>query len=1291
DGGDYISVTDSLVLRLGTKQTIELWVRIDGTPGDWTRMLGKGASGTRNYGLWRETDGDILYQIYGSATCNFYDNGGPGSDDNIAAGSGWRHVVATYDGTTGRVYIDGIEVHYSNCGTTPFTSADPLTIGYATFHTYMMGAVEEIRVSNVTRTADWINQSYQLIENQNLFIGFGEEEDSDKGIIPITPGDIPFWTNSENPKTGGDTSCLYGMNASDSCQVTWNVNATGDFNLTYEFFTIFAPVNYSAYLIPNITKIINVLITQDDMPPVISNVQLTAPPNIINKIINITARVTDETQVSSVRAIITLPNSTIRTFTMSDSDFDSIYNLTFIETSVLGGYNITLSANDTTNKMTTYSSNFTVELDSLDLTIDSDEYVEGETVYIYSTGYLPFVGVTVTILDPTSDPVTGFPKNYTSNSTGGINLTWTVALGSQIGEYTLNATETVNTSRSASRTFEVVSAIVTTDFSAYMQGGTVVISGYKWDPTVNVTINITNPLNQTVYGPVNLYSNSTGAINTTWQIPFNASAGLYSLTAIEKDNPAKNDGTTFTVTKSTVLASTDYPWYKEGETINILGYGFSFDTNITFDIMDSGWYSIFGYPKNFTSNATGYINHSLTATGLVEDAYSITIIDDVYGDLNANTSFGFVKAEIVSSQETYNDGETAYLTGNYWDRGEKVTIDIINETGQSETSYPMNVTANSTGGFVHEWTARAIGVSISVYNVSAYQPSDPAENASANFSVVRTAEIRTDKTYYAQLEDVNITGSLFSPYNFITLRLLNMDNGGIVLNYPKIIPTDVNGDISHTFAADLYCGGNYTVIGTDNNYPEQLNASADFIIRGWWNSSWKKRKPIYINNSLYQDLSDFYTKVNVTGLNGEITSCKNQTRLISTITSQEIEFDVISGDDSDYCEISFAANVSGFAVNEVNYYFYYNNTQAKSPDYSPLYDWYNVSWNARKKFTINKLLVHGSHIDFPVLINISDPDLSKAEDNGSDILFTSSDGRTKLSHEIEYFNRSTNDLVAWVKINVSSAEDSIIYMYYDNPGVPSQSDGENVWDDNYIAVFHELEELAIDSTANSHYAISRVEDVDIIGGYISNGANFDGDSGYQRFSGFADLGTANKPYTIRTLVNVDIGESQGNIIHMSGEIGGGGWCLPPLAYTGSAFRARSWNGGAVDATSTTNPTQGVWYQVVTTWDSTNGIRIFVNGVNEQSTPMATYSASGGANYLHPAFQPSGCSGNVGWFDGSIDEIRVSNIARTPAYINTSYQTEFNSAEFISEGPEEVPMINTTAGAAQEYFICIEAD
>jgi len=100
----------------------------------------------------------------------------------------------------------------------------------------------------------------------------------------------------------------------------------------------------------------------------------------------------------------------------------------------------------------------------------------------------------------------------------------------------------------------------------------------------------------------------------------------------------------------------------------------------------------------------------------------------------------------------------------------------------------------------------------------------------------------------------------------------------------------------------------------------------------------------------------------------------------------------------------------------------------------------------------------------------------------------------------------------------------------------------------------------------------------------------------------------------------------------------------------------SWNGGAVYSTGVTTPVVGKWYHLATTWDATNGLRLFVNGALDASTPQAVYSASGGSNYLFAALSPGGCAGNTDYFKGSIDEMRVYDRALSAAEVYQLYNS-----------------------------------
>ncbi len=119
-------------------------------------------------------------------------------------------------------------------------------------------------------------------------------------------------------------------------------------------------------------------------------------------------------------------------------------------------------------------------------------------------------------------------------------------------------------------------------------------------------------------------------------------------------------------------------------------------------------------------------------------------------------------------------------------------------------------------------------------------------------------------------------------------------------------------------------------------------------------------------------------------------------------------------------------------------------------------DWYDQAWIYRKQLTINSSQVSADLTDFPVLISITDPDLrERAQAGGDDILFTSADRITKLDHEIEKFDVSTGELVAWVRIpSLSSSVDTEIFMYYGSNSVGYQENVIGVWETNYLGIWH---------------------------------------------------------------------------------------------------------------------------------------------------------------------------------------------------------------------------------------------
>lgn len=125
--------------------------------------------------------------------------------------------------------------------------------------------------------------------------------------------------------------------------------------------------------------------------------------------------------------------------------------------------------------------------------------------------------------------------------------------------------------------------------------------------------------------------------------------------------------------------------------------------------------------------------------------------------------------------------------------------------------------------------------------------------------------------------------------------------------------------------------------------------------------------------------------------------------------------------------------------------------------------WYSGTggkWNYRKKLTIQANMVSGSSdlSSFAVLVNRKDPDLmGTVQSTGADILFTASDGTTKLDLDLEKFDPATGQVVAWIRIpTLSHTNNTDVYMYYGNAGATTTNTQNKtaVWDSNYKGVWH---------------------------------------------------------------------------------------------------------------------------------------------------------------------------------------------------------------------------------------------
>jgi hypothetical protein len=300
-----------------------------------------------------------------------------------------------------------------------------------------------------------------------------------------------------------------------------------------------------------------------------------------------------------------------------------------------------------------------------------------------------------------------------------------------------------------------------------------------------------------------------------------------------------------------------------------------------------------------------------------------------------------------------------------------------------------------------------------------------------------------------------------------------------------------------------------------------------------------------------------------------------------------------------------------------------------------------------------------------VLVRItSEPELTRSRADGADLYFTSDDGESQLDHEIESFDRAEGSLRAWVALpSVSDSEDTVFYLYFgDGQDHSAGASASGVWDSDYEGVWH----------LGSSYADSSSKNRDGTNNGASTASGQIGEGSAFTSMDYVRMGVGLLPneqlYTISAWVYVSLSSCLPNCAVLTNQ-------SPPLGirginlyvsdqgavgiYENTAFRYSA--NGLVTANTWT-------YLSVTTDNVTNGpVMLSVNG----AAPTMIYMKSSTADSLT---NDSTTALNIGryeaavpdhYFQGRLDEVRVSSTHRSAAWVKAEHENQKASASFLS--------------------------
>jgi hypothetical protein len=340
-------------------------------------------------------------------------------------------------------------------------------------------------------------------------------------------------------------------------------------------------------------------------------------------------------------------------------------------------------------------------------------------------------------------------------------------------------------------------------------------------------------------------------------------------------------------------------------------------------------------------------------------------------------------------------------------------------------------------------------------------------------------------------------------------------------------------------------------------------------------------------------------------------------------------------------------------------------------------DWYSNSYRYRKNITINgdKIAGEAALTNMPVLVSIQDVDLRHTgsggyvkNSSGYDIVFVSKDNTVKYDHEIESYDPATGEINMWVRVpTLNPGQDFDLWVYYGNPAiVASQENKSGVWQQNYKAVYHLTEDVSgtgtagtyKDSTSSSNNGGDYVSDTNK-GGLVYLGQKFDGSDDYINIPSSASLDLVNQSdFTIlgclKPLQNTSNPQDRTLVSSMTGS--GTASDILGIDNTGSC------GGGANQMISKLGGTEicsgytlkdDHWQMLTITGTEqggTDNLKMYYNG-DEVKSQNVNFVTNNSAVWNLGIDKSRTANSSI---KGQMDEIRISNVARTAGWVKTEY-------------------------------------
>jgi Concanavalin A-like lectin/glucanases superfamily/Domain of unknown function (DUF2341) len=337
--------------------------------------------------------------------------------------------------------------------------------------------------------------------------------------------------------------------------------------------------------------------------------------------------------------------------------------------------------------------------------------------------------------------------------------------------------------------------------------------------------------------------------------------------------------------------------------------------------------------------------------------------------------------------------------------------------------------------------------------------------------------------------------------------------------------------------------------------------------------------------------------------------------------------------------------------------------------------------------TINHTKVPSTQSNFTVLVSVTNPALKTvangghvANVNGYDIgFYTDSGGTTKLKWQVEKYNGTTGNLIAWVKIpSVSSSTDTAFYLMYGNSSVNTdQSDPRNTWNSSFKGVWHMADNAANtiikESTATGANGTNNANTSSkTAAGHIGNALSYNGitDGSFAAIN-LSATNIVTLSFWMKWTTNANDDDLAFEYTPNYNTNAGGfiaDWNAS--GFGGGKFETGMGMGNFTYWTDLlTRPAAGTWHLVHLVFNRSGPTnKVYVDG-SLQTLTTGVHTAAGMGNFSNSSLYFMSRAANALNAAGTLDEVRVSTIERNANWVTTEYNNQSSPGTFITMGSE----------------------